>query len=92
MVKNLDDIMKIVIDYRNAQGWQDNDQPNNLVKSIFIESIELLSNFDASRNSYKFENIKEEIADILMYTLAYTHDLGFSAEKIVLERIKSLRS
>ena len=90
MRKELDDIMQIIIDYRDAQGWQDNDRPNNLSKSIFIESTELLKNFDALSESYCLENIKEELADILMYTLAYIHDLELSAEEIILERIKSL--
>ena len=90
MDKNLDDIMRIVADYRNAQGWQNNDQPNNLVKSIFIESTELLLNFKCAQKHYNLENIKEEIADILMYVLAFTYDLGLSAEEIVLNRVKSL--
>ncbi|TVP96319.1 MAG: hypothetical protein EA374_01620 [Acholeplasmatales bacterium] len=90
MAKNLDQVMQIVIDYRNAQGWESNDQPNNLAKSIFIESTELLRNFEHNRREHSLENIKEEVADILMYVLALTHDLGFSAEEIVLERINSL--
>ncbi len=80
-------IIEEIIFFRNNRGWKKNDNPESLAKSIVIESAELLANFQWDKLSYSEENVKEEIADILIYTLAMAYDLGFNTEKIIREKM-----
>lgn len=82
------EIIKEIIEFRDARNWTNHDTPSNLAKSIIIESAELLENFQWSDEPNDMENVKEEIADILIYTIALMHDLGLDFETIVREKMK----
>ncbi len=80
-------IIDEVIDFRNKRGWQNNDKPGNLAKSIIIEAAELLENYQWGEEFADLENIKEEIADVLIYSIAFAYDQGFDIEKIIREKL-----
>ncbi len=80
-------LIEEIIIFRNDRGWEKNDSPESLAKSIVIESAELLANFQWGKSSYSEQNVKEEIADILIYTLAMAHDLGLNIEEIIYEKM-----
>jgi NTP pyrophosphatase (non-canonical NTP hydrolase) len=80
-------ILKEIIEFRDARNWQQTDTPSNLAKSIIIEAAELLENYQWSEETDDMENVKEEIADILIYSLAMTHDLGLDPEVIIREKL-----
>ena len=84
MRKLLDKIIK----YRDERGWKDRDTPQALAKSIVIEAAELLENYQWDDTNPDMENVKEELADVLLYTLAMVADLGLDPEAIILERWK----
>lgn len=84
----MDEIIKKIIKFRDDRGWQENDKPENLAKSIIIEAAELLENYQWGPNNFDIENVKEEIADVLIYTIAMAHDLGFNIEKIIDEKLE----
>jgi NTP pyrophosphatase (non-canonical NTP hydrolase) len=81
------DIIKEIIDFRDARGWKSNDQPENLAKSIIIEAAELLENYQWGAEHADMENVKEEIADVLIYSIALAHDLGFDVEEMIREKL-----
>lgn len=81
-------IIKEIIDFRDERNWKENDRPENLAKSIVIEAAELLENFQWGEASTDQENVKEELADVLIYALAMAHDLGFDVEEIIREKLK----
>ena len=81
-------IVKEIIDFRNERGWEKNDKPENLAKSIIIEAAELLENYQWGNDHADLENVKEEIADVIIYAIAMAYDLGFDIEKIILEKLK----
>ncbi|MCF7925155.1 MAG: nucleotide pyrophosphohydrolase [Candidatus Izimaplasma sp.] len=83
----MQEIIDKVIAFRNARGWQKNDRPENLAKSIIIEAAELLENYQWGREHADMENVKEEIADVVIYSLALAHDLGFDMAKIIEEKL-----
>jgi len=83
----LDSIIKKIIKFRNDRDWQTNDKPENLAKSIIIEAAELLENYQWGPDHADMENVKEEIADVLIYAIAMAHDLGFDIEKIIDEKL-----
>jgi NTP pyrophosphatase (non-canonical NTP hydrolase) len=80
-------ILKEIIEFRDARDWKQTDTPSNLAKSIIIEAAELLENYQWSDETDDFENVKEEIADILIYSLAMAHDLGLDPEVIIREKL-----
>ncbi len=81
------ELMKAIIKYRDEQGWKEHDTPEALAKSIIIEAAELLENYQWTDQKPNFENVKEELADVLMYTLAMINDLGLDPEKIIYEKM-----
>jgi len=83
----MDKIIKKVIDFRNNRGWENNDQPENLAKSIIIEAAELLENYQWGPDHADLINVKEEIADVIIYAIAMAYDLGFDVEKIIEEKL-----
>ncbi len=84
----MDDIIKSIIEFRNERGWEKNDKPENLAKSIIIEAAELLENYQWGPDYADLENVKEEIADVIIYSIAMAYDLGFDIEGIIMEKLE----
>ena len=82
------DIINEIIDFRDKRGWKTNDKPENLAKSIIIEAAELLENYQWGEEYADMQNVKEEIADVLIYSIAFAYDQGFDIEEIILEKLK----
>jgi len=80
-------IISEIIEFRDKRGWNLTDRPDNLAKSIIIEAAELLENFQWGSQSSNLENIKEEIADVLIYSIAFAYDQGFDIEEIIREKL-----
>ncbi|MFW5889668.1 MAG: nucleotide pyrophosphohydrolase [Bacillota bacterium] len=83
MKKLIDEIIK----FRDERGWKKHDTPAALAKSIIIEAAELLENYQWEDITPNEENVKEELADVLIYALAMATDLGFDPEKIIKEKL-----
>jgi NTP pyrophosphatase (non-canonical NTP hydrolase) len=81
-------IISEIIAFRNERNWKENDRPDNLAKSIVIEASELLENFQWGMESMDIENVQEELADVLIYSLAMAHDMNFDVEKIIRDKLK----
>lgn len=81
--------------YIEARGW-DNGTPGDMAKSISIESAELLEHFqwgnttveDLKKDKEKFEDVKKELADVLIYCIDLSILLSLNTEKIILEKLK----
>ncbi|XFA98321.1 nucleotide pyrophosphohydrolase [Candidatus Izemoplasma sp. B36] len=80
-------ILEEIIEFRNKRGWKDHDTPQALAKSIIIEAAELLENYQWEDSEPDLENVKEELADVLIYSLAMVSDLGLDPEKIIREKL-----
>ena len=81
-------IVDLIIKFRNERGWESNDKPENLAKSIIIEAAELLENYQWGPDHADMENVKEEIADVIIYAMAMAHDLGFDIEQMIYEKLE----
>jgi NTP pyrophosphatase (non-canonical NTP hydrolase) len=81
------ELLAKIIKFRDERGWTEHDTPDALAKSIIIEAAELLENYQWPDQQPDAENVKEELADVLMYTLAMISDLGLDPEKIILEKM-----
>jgi NTP pyrophosphatase (non-canonical NTP hydrolase) len=83
-VKN---ILDLIIEFRDKRGWREHDTPDALAKSIIIEAAELLENYQWPDVTPDKENVKEELADVLIYALAMAADLGLDPEEIIKEKL-----
>jgi len=52
-------IVDLIIKFRNERGWESNDKPENLAKSIIIEAAELLENYQWGPDHADMENVKD---------------------------------
>ena len=82
------EIINEIIDFRDRRGWKINDRPENLAKSIIIEAAELLENYQWGAEFADRQNVKDEIADVLIYSIAFAYDQGFNIEDIIREKLK----
>jgi len=82
------EVIKEIIRFRDDRDWGKHDTPSNLAKSIIIEAAELLENYQWTNEAADIENVKEEIADILIYSIAMAYDLGLDLEEIIRAKLK----
>lgn len=86
----MQNLINKIIEFRDNRGWDKTDTPENMVKSIVIEAAELLENFQWGDVSYNKENVKEEIADIVILLFALIYDLNLDLEEIVHSKLKKI--
>ncbi len=80
--------------YLKARGW-DTLRPGDLAKSVAIESGELLELFqwsnpsleEVKKDKEKMEQIKKELADVMMYCLDLSVSLDLNTEKIIRSKL-----
>ena len=58
-----------------------------ILLSIIIEAAELLENYQWGPEQADMVNVKEEIADVLIYSIALAYDLGFDVSEIIREKL-----
>ena len=87
MIK-MKNIVDEIIKFRDDRGWESNDKPENLAKSIIIEAAELLENYQWGPDHADLVNVKEELADVIIYAIAMAHDLGFDIEQMIIEKLE----
>ena len=68
--------------FTEDRDW-DIHSPANLAKSIVIEAAELLECFQWSDKEYDLQHVKEELADVLVYSQNLLDKLGFDANEII---------
>lgn len=63
--------------------WEQYHTPENLAKSIVIEAAELLECFQWSGEEYDLQHVKEELADVLVYSRNLLDSLGLDEDEII---------
>ncbi len=69
--------------FTEDRDWDQFHSPANLAKSIVIESAELLECFQWSDDEYDLQHIKEELADVIVYSQNLLDKLGLDSDEIV---------
>lgn len=69
--------------FTEDRDWDQFHSPANLAKSIVIEAAELLECFQWSEEEYDLQHVKEELADILVYSQNLLDKLGLEADEII---------
>lgn len=90
-MSDIQQLMNKIDQFRDDRNWKPNHNPKDLAISISIEAAELLEDFQWVTSEEALEenteNIREEIADILIYSLTLCSELGFDVKEIVEEKI-----
>lgn len=68
--------------FTEDRDWDQFHSPENLAKSIVIEAAELLECFQWS-DEYDLQHVKEELADVMVYSQNLLDKLGLDADEIV---------
>lgn len=69
--------------FSEDRDWDQFHSPVNLAKSISIEANELLECFQWSDTNYDINEVKEELADVLVYCRNMLDKLGLDEDEIV---------
>lgn len=69
--------------FSDDRDWDQFHSPANLAKSIVIEAAELLECFQWSDEEFDIQHVKEELADVLVYSQNLLDKLGLDADEIV---------
>lgn len=93
----LQNILNTLDKFVSERDWKQFHSPKNLSMSIAIEAAEIMEIFQwetveeswkIKENQKRFDHLKEEIADVLAYTMGLADMLDLDIEKIMLSKIK----
>ncbi len=81
-MKNIDELVKRIIAFRDARDWKQFHNPKDLALSLVLEATEVMEHFQWKNNKEmkkyvieKKNEIGEELADVLYWVLLMSHDL-----------------
>lgn len=88
----LKQLQQLIIEFCDARNWKQFHNPKDLAISLSIEAGELLENFQWKSSEEaiesRLENIKDELADVVIYALLLSDALGVDLERIIFDKIK----
>jgi NTP pyrophosphatase (non-canonical NTP hydrolase) len=92
------ELKKIVADFRDARGWKKFHAPRNLATSIVLEASELLELFQWDLRAFsaaqikkdkdRMEEIKNEMADVIVYSLSLADILGIDVTDAIIKKME----
>ena len=83
----MEELKNIIETFREERGWKKADTPAILAKSIIVEAAELLECYQFSEENVNLENVKAELADVLMYALSLAYDMDWDVTDIIKEKL-----
>jgi NTP pyrophosphatase (non-canonical NTP hydrolase) len=90
-MSEIQDLMTKLDQFIDERNWRTSQNPKDLAISISIEAAELLEDFQwiSSEEALQKnkENIKEEIADVLIYSLMLSSRLDLDVKEIIEEKM-----
>lgn len=69
--------------FSKDRDWEQFHSPANLAKSIVVEAAELLECFQWNDENYDIQHVKEELADVLVYSQNLLDRLGLDPDEII---------
>lgn len=69
--------------FTEDRDWDQFHTPENLAKSIVIEAAELLECFQWSSEEYDIQHVKEELADVIVYSQNLLDRLDLDVDDVV---------
>jgi NTP pyrophosphatase (non-canonical NTP hydrolase) len=85
------ELLKALRQFVEERNWKQFHTPENLAKSISIESAELLELFQWGEPS-NLDEIQDELADVLTYCILLADKYDLDIEKIVREKLEKTKA
>lgn len=93
---NIELLKERVEEFVEERDWIQYHKPKNLAMSISIEAAELMEIFqwstvaDSSKiaDTDEFEHLKEELADVLIYSISLANRLDIDITQAILDKIE----
>ncbi|MDD4643701.1 MAG: nucleotide pyrophosphohydrolase [Bacilli bacterium] len=86
----MNELKKKIMEFNEERDWDQFHSPENLAKSIAIESGELLECFQWNSN-YDKREVCNELADVVNYCILLSDKLDVDLEDIVLGKLEETR-
>ncbi len=86
----MDELINTIREFNKERDWDQFHSPENLAKSIAIESGELLECFQWN-NNYDKEEVCEELADVFTYCIMMADKLGVKPEDVILKKLEKTK-
>lgn len=83
----METITKRLKTFTKERDWDQFHTPANLSKSIIIEAAELLEHFQWNDWDYDMDQVKEELADVILYALQLAMVLDVDLEEILNQKM-----
>lgn len=77
------DTIERIRKFTEDRDWDQFHSPANLAKSIVIEAAELLECFQWNDAEFDLSHVKEELADVIVYTQNLLDKLNLDSDEIV---------
>ncbi|EUJ33721.1 MazG nucleotide pyrophosphohydrolase [Listeria floridensis FSL S10-1187] len=91
-MNEIEQLVSKVNQFREERNWRQFHKAKDLAISVSIEAAELLEDFQWKTSEEaveaNFENIKEEIADVLIYSIMLADDLKLDIGTIIEEKLE----
>lgn len=88
----MDKLMEAILAFRDERNWKQFHNPKDLAISISLEAAELLELFQWSAEDTmvveKLPQMKEELADVMIYCMLMADSLDINVEEIIYDKIK----
>jgi len=93
---DLDQLRRDLLRFREERDWQQFHTPRNLATSVVIEAAELIEHFqwqcdDESMTDARRAAVSKELADVFIYLLLLSHDLGVNLVAAAQEKLSENR-
>lgn len=79
-------LLKEILKFTQNRDWDQFHSPENLAKSIAIEAGELLECYQWD-NKANVDHVKEELADVMIYSILMAEKMGFDIDTIISEKL-----
>ena len=83
----MDEVIYKLIKFQEQRDWKKFHTPENLAKSISIESAELLEHFQWGKE-YDVSEVGEELADVLIYCIYMADFLDLDIREIISDKVE----
>lgn len=83
----MDELKYELIKFQKERDWKKFHTPENLAKSISIEAAELLEHFQWGKE-YDFQEVADELADVLIYCIYMADAMDFDIKKIIYDKME----
>lgn len=83
----MDELKSELIKFQKERDWKKFHTPENLAKSISIESAELLEHFQWGKD-YDKNEVADEVADVLIYCIYMADSLNLDIKEIIRNKME----